>query len=113
MTFIELTLSEKHLKRPITINIDLIEAVYRDEKTSETKIRVQGESEHCYYLVKESYSEVMDKIRKAKRLEIASKLVDLSYKWNFDDGYQINSESMAKTALGIAEELIKQNEVME
>jgi hypothetical protein len=63
-----------------------------------------------YYEVLESYSEVMAKIHKAKRLEIASKLAGMIYECGFQ---KVTCEAVSIRALEFAEELIKQNEVMQ
>ncbi len=95
MNFIELTLKSNN---KISANVNLIESV--DQINGETYIRGQFDGEN-YCPVKESYSEVMAKIHKAKRLEIASRFAVMIY------------ECGAQRALEVAEELIKQNEAME
>jgi hypothetical protein len=58
-----------------------------------------------FHITKDRFDDIKKQIHKAKRLEIASKLVGL-----YDDntGCTINLENCIKTA----EELIKQNEIM-
>jgi hypothetical protein len=104
MNFIELTLksNEKAL-----FNVKLIESVEQFE--GEIRLRTQGDEEN-YYPVIESYSEVMAKIHKVKRLEIASKLAGMIYECGFQ---KVTCEAVSKRALEFAEELIKQNEKME
>jgi hypothetical protein len=104
MNFIELTC--KHNKTPLAINSDLIGVI--DISSYGTHI-IMG-VENAFYQVSESYSEAMAKIHKAKRLEIASKIMG-----NVFQCCHLNQLSVdgIKTALNIAEELIKQNDNME
>lgn len=70
MNFIELTC--KNTKQKMSINADLIENI--DNTCSSTHI-VMDTLNDTYYQVLESYSEVMAKIHKVKRLEIASRMI--------------------------------------
>jgi hypothetical protein len=105
MSFIELTLKSK--SNPIAVNISLIESVGIFDGSVYLYVRSETEN---YYLVKEPYSEVMAKIHKVKRLEIASRVVGTAHKTL---SYDHNFPNIAAEALFLAEELIKQNENME
>lgn len=104
MSFIELTL--KYSKTPIGVNMALIASI--DDGPSSTRVITVGDDKH--YEVSESYSNVMAKIHKAKRLKIASRLAGMIYECGLQ---KVTCEAVSKVALKLAEELIKQNEVME
>ncbi len=104
MNFIELTLKSNE---KIALNAGRVEAVgFLDGKTCLT---MKDETE-CYYIVKEPYSEVVAKIHKVKRLEIASRIFGHVHQSFLG---MCNGETIRKESLIMAEELIKQNEVME
>ncbi len=103
MNFIELA-SDKEYK--FSLNIKLIESV----ELVAGSVEIHTLNEKRFYRTRESYSEIMDKIHKAKRLEIASRIfghIHQSFLGKFD------GETIRRESLIMAEELIKQNENME